>query len=99
MEKYALILTAGLITYATRLAGLLLGRFTVPPTIERFLAYVPVAVFAALITPDLGVGTKGLLPRLAGVIAAGLVVLRYRQLWAGLGVGMGVYWLMTGLPL
>lgn len=99
METYAVILAAGLITYATRLAGLVLGRRTVPATLDRFLSYVPIAVFAALITPDLGVGTGQMLPRLAGVLAAGLVVLRYRQLWAGLGVGMAVYWLVTTLHL
>lgn len=94
MNHWAVILAAGAITYGTRLTGLLLGRHAVPDLLSRFLAYVPVAVFAALITPDLGVGTGELLPRIAGVVVAGIVVLRARQLWAGLAAGMVGYWLV-----
>jgi branched-subunit amino acid transport protein len=32
-------------------------------------------------------------PRLIGVVAAALVVLRVRWLWAGLVAGMAAYWL------
>jgi branched-subunit amino acid transport protein len=97
MEHWLVILAAGAVTYATRLTGLLLGRRTVPDLAARFLDYVPVAVFAALITPDLGVGSGQLLPRVLGVIAAALIVLRVRQLWAGLAAGMAVYWIARAL--
>ena len=50
-------------------------------------------MFAALITPNAGVGTRQLAPRLIGLVAAALVVLRVRGLWAGLVAGMAAYWL------
>jgi branched-subunit amino acid transport protein len=92
MSHWAIILGAGAVTYGTRLTGLMLGRRAIPDLLSRFLAYVPLAVFASLITPDLGVGTAELFPRLIGIVAAGAIVLRVRQLWAGLATGMAVYW-------
>ncbi len=93
MRDLALILVVALATYATRLMGFALGGRDLPPALHRFLTYVPVAVFAALITPDLGLGTGELGPRLVGMLAAGAVVLRLRRLWAGLVAGMAAYWL------
>ena len=97
MEHWMVILSAGAVTYATRLTGLLLGRWSVPGTLAQFLNYVPIAVFAALITPDLGLGTDQLVPRIVGVVAAGAVFLRVRQLWTALGAGMIAYWLVRAL--
>ena len=68
-----------------------------PPLFGRFLTYVPVAVFAALIAPDLGLGSADWLPRLLGVAAATLAVWRTRQLWAGLAAGMVVFWLVRAI--
>jgi len=93
MDKLALILVVALATYATRLAGLTLRGRRIPPLLDRFLAYIPISVFAALIAPNLGVGTGQMAPRLIGVVAAALVVLRVRWMWAGLIAGMAAYWL------
>lgn len=93
MNKLVLVAIVALATYATRVAGLTLGQRSIPPLLDRFLTYIPVAVFAALITPNLGIGTHQVAPRLIGVIAAALVVLRVKALWAGLVAGMAVYWL------
>jgi branched-subunit amino acid transport protein len=93
MDKLALILVVAVATYATRLAGLTLRGSRIPPLLDRFLAYIPIAVFAALIAPNLGIGTSQMAPRLIGVVAAALVVLRVRWLWAGLVAGMAAYWL------
>ncbi len=93
MGYLPLILAVALVTYATRLGGFRLGQRDLPPFIVRFLAYVPVAVFAALIAPDLGLGGPQLLPRLAGLALATVAILRSRQLWAGLIAGMAGFWL------
>ena len=56
MANFGVILAAALVTYAARLAGFSLVDRELPPALGRFLAYVPIAVFAALVAPDLGLG-------------------------------------------
>ena len=63
-----------------------------PPSFDRFLAYVPVAAFAALIAPDVAHGPGALAPRLLGVLAAAVAVWRLEKLWAGLLLGMAAFW-------
>jgi len=88
-----LIVAAAAITYGTRIAGLAFGDRAVPTPVRRFLAYVPVAAFAALAAPGIGGTDHELIPRLAAVTIASVVVLRIGRLWACLTIGMGVYWL------
>jgi branched-subunit amino acid transport protein len=97
MSPIALILLVAAGTFATRLTGFLIGDRPVPLVVDRSLEYVPMAVFAALITPDLASTGGDLTARLTGVIVAGAVVLRVRQLWAGLLGGMAVYLLLRAL--
>ncbi len=97
MANLGVILAAALATYATRLAGFGLGGRELPPALGRFLAYVPVAVFAALIAPDLGRGDAQWAARGLGIVAAAVAAWRTRQLWAGLATGMAVYWLARSL--
>ncbi len=97
MANLGIIVAAALATYATRLAGFGLGGREVPPVLGRFLAYVPVAVFAALIAPDLGLGGADWAARGLGVAVASVAVWRTRQLWAGLALGMVVYWVARGM--
>jgi branched-subunit amino acid transport protein len=88
-----LIVAAAVLTYATRIAGLSLGNRAVPPVVVRFLSYVPIAAFAALAMPGLGGNDDELTPRLAAAAVTVFVMLRTRQLWACLIVGMTVFWL------
>ena len=97
MTHAAVIAAAAAVTFGTRLTGFLVGDRPIPATVDRFLQYVPVAVFAALVTPDLSVGGGELVARIAGIIAASIVVLRVGQLWAGLASGMAVYWIVRAL--
>src|SRR5438270_9655261 len=97
MSHVLLIAAVGVVTYATRVSGMLLRDRTVPRLVDGFLSYVPVAVFAALITPNLSVGGGELVARIAGVLVAAAVVFRFRQLWSGLPGGMAVYWLIRAL--
>jgi branched-subunit amino acid transport protein len=84
---------AGAVTYATRLAGLALGDRTVPPAAARFLHFVPIAAFAALVAPGLGGIDQDTVPRLLAAAAASVAVVRYGRLWACIAVGMAVFWL------
>ena len=54
MSTWLMIISAGLLTYATRLSSILLyGRFVMPVQVERALRFVPVAVLTAIFFPDL----------------------------------------------
>lgn len=97
MGDMGLIVAVALVTYGTRIAGFALGQRRLPTVVDRFLAYVPVAMFAALIAPDLGLGSEQWAARLLGVAASALAVWKTRQLWAGLLVGMAVFWIVRAL--
>lgn len=84
------------VTFGSRLAGLGL-RADLPPFWLRFLHFVPIAVFAALVTPSLE-GTRG--EGEIRLVAAGLAAVaawRTRQLWIAIAAGMIAFWLLRGL--
>lgn len=81
------------VTFGSRYAGLV-RRTELPDVWIRFLHFVPIAVFAALVTPSLqGDLGEGEIRFLAAVVAA-LAAWRTRQLWVALAVGMIVFWLL-----
>lgn len=81
------------VTFGSRMAGLTL-RTELPPFWLRFLHFVPIAVFASLVTPSLA-GTRGEAGiRLVAAAAAALVAWRTRQLAIAIGVGMAAFWLL-----
>jgi len=92
-----LIVAVAAVTYLTRISGFLIGQERLPSELNRFLSYVPVAVFAALVTTNFNAGQSDMLPRLIGVAAASIAVLRFKQLWMGLFAGMAVFWLVCAL--
>lgn len=85
------------VTFGSRIAGLTL-RMELPPFWLRFLHFVPIAVFAALVTPSLqgSRGEGGI--RLAAAAIAGVVAWRSRQLALAIGAGMAAFWLLRLLP-
>lgn len=88
-----IILGMAVVTYVPRLAGLWL-RARVPPFWVRFLRFVPIAVFAALVVPALpGEHGEGWV-RLGAAALAALASWRTRKLWVGLVTGMAAYWLL-----
>lgn len=94
MSTVAVILAMAALTYGSRLAGLALMGVVVPPFWLRFLRFVPIAVFAALVVPALP-GNRG--EWSIRFLAAGLAAVatwRTRQLWVGIGVGMVAFWLL-----
>lgn len=93
MGYLPLILAAAAVTYLTRIAGFTLQGRTLPPTVDRALAYVPVAVFTALIVPGISdVGGSEQVSRLVGALIAGGAVALTGRLWITLVAGMAGYW-------
>lgn len=95
MIAFTIVLMA-LVTYGPRLLGLSLARLELPAFWLRFLNFVPVAVFAALIAPEFAQQEDTGLRLLAAALAA-LVLWRVRSLWLGLLVGMGSFLLLRAL--
>ncbi len=85
------ILLMALVTYGPRLVGLSLAKVSLPLFWARFLQFVPVAVFAALIVPVLPSSGETSIRLVAAGVAA-LVLWRVWSLWFGLLVGMVVFW-------
>jgi branched-subunit amino acid transport protein len=81
------------VTFGSRLAGLSL-RVELPAFWLRFLHFVPIAVFAALITPSLqGTRDEGGI-RVAAALAVALAAWRTRNLGVALVAGMATFWLL-----
>jgi branched-subunit amino acid transport protein len=88
----ATILAMAAVTFAVRLGGLLLLTTRVPAFWQRFLGYVPVAVFAALIVPGMpGVDAVDTAWRVAAAALTALLVARTRSLAPGLVAGLALY--------
>lgn len=85
------------VTFGSRLAGLTL-RAPLPPFWLRVLQFVPVAVFAALVTPALegGRGEGGI--RLVAAVVVALAAWRTRNLGIALLAGMAAFWLLRLWP-
>lgn len=81
------------VTFGSRYAGLAL-RTDLPDFWVRFLRFVPIAVFAALVTPSLEGELGEAEIRLVAAGLAALAAWRTRQLWVAIAVGMAVFWLL-----
>ena len=94
MNRFLIFFGMALATYFTRYAMMAaLGR-EMPPTLRRWLHYVPPAVLAALVVPA-ALAPQGRLevgPRAWAVLAGAAVAWRTRNvLWTIVG-GMVVFW-------
>lgn len=96
-ERLGVILAVALFTYGRRLAGFAVAGRTLPQTVERFLAYVPVAAFAALLVPGVVTSDAEMPPRRAASGVAAVAVRRHGRLWVGLAAGVAAYWAARAL--
>jgi branched-subunit amino acid transport protein len=81
------------VTFGSRFAGLAL-RVELPALWIRFLHFVPIAVFAALVSPSIE-GPRGEWGiRVTAAVLAAAAAWRTRQLWAAIAVGMAAFWLL-----
>lgn len=98
----AMILGMFLVTYPVRLVPFVLcNRARVPRIVERWLTYVPVCIFAGLLT-QIFIGTKesptsvlDQIPLLVSCCLAILITLKTKCLGWGMGLGFAVYILIT----
>jgi branched-subunit amino acid transport protein len=81
------------VTFGSRYAGLAL-RTELPAFWVRFLHFVPISVFAALVAPslegDMGEGEI----RVAAAVVAGLAALSTKSLGLSIAAGMLAFWLL-----
>ena len=99
-RAWVAIVAIGVLTYAIRLSFIyLFGRIDeVPTAVRRLLRYVPPAVLAALVLPDLitlrpSVAATLLDERLIAGALAGAVAWRTENVFATIATGMGALWL------
>ncbi len=99
MEAMLIILGMALVTFLIRFSMIALLSRDLPPLLARWLCYIPIAIFTALVVPGLLVpGGEG---RIGSELWAGLVGLlvarRSRQVLPVILAGMGTYWLLRAL--
>lgn len=92
------MVAGGMLTFATRAIFLLGGeRFSLGPNFRALLVYVPPAVLAALIAPEIFVHKGDLVlgldnPRLWAALAAVLAALITRSVLVTIALGLAVLW-------
>ena len=92
------IVAMAAVTFAARWVGLMLPSTHVRGFWRRFLAYVPIAVFAALIVPGLpGVGVGDTAWRAAAAALTAFLALRTRSLAPALLGGLALYLMVRAL--
>jgi branched-subunit amino acid transport protein len=84
------------IVYLCRLSGFTLTRFTTS-TLARFLHYVPIAVFSALLVPSVIKEPNLLGSKVIALAVAGMVMRQTRQFGLGIIVGLTLFWFLTWL--
>ncbi len=98
MTIWLTILGMALATYATRVMTMLALRGDVAPWLRRWLGYVPVAMFTALILPPLllreqaGAQVLAIGPALPAGMVGGLVAWRTGNLLLTILAGMATFW-------
>jgi branched-subunit amino acid transport protein len=91
---YVLIATAVLI-YLCRFSGFTLTWLAASTRLARFLHFVPIAIFSALIVPSISSEPAFLGRKVIALIAAGVVIRRTRHFGLGIIVGLGLFWLLA----
>jgi branched-subunit amino acid transport protein len=105
VRVWLILIACGMVTYLTRTSFIALGdRVSLPARVERALKYVAPAAFSAIMIP-LVLGGDGFadfsddLPRIIAAVAAGLVIVKWKNLPYSLVVGMCSLWLLQWIGL
>jgi branched-subunit amino acid transport protein len=93
MTFWATLLGMVAVTFGSRLAGLSL-QTALPPFWLRFLHYVPIAVFAGLVTPSLEGDLGEAEMRLVAAAATCVAAWRWSNVAVALGAGLLTFWLL-----
>jgi branched-subunit amino acid transport protein len=90
-----LILAMGAGVFALRLAGLVVPDRSVPAAWDRALAFVPIALLAALAVASLGGSADDIGLRLVATGGGALAAYRTRQMWACIVTGLLLHALLA----
>lgn len=99
-DLWLVILGMAVVTYATRVVMMVALRGEVAAWLRRWLSYVPVAVFTALILPPLLLQARGqtmslaLGPQLPAGLVGALVAWRSGNVLLTIGAGLVTFWLL-----
>ena len=94
MNIWLVLIVTGIITYAIRLSFIILFEHKdIPPTLQRWLRYVPPAVFAAIIFPEIFIRDGSVVispgnPRLVAGLIAAFVAWRTKNVLLTILIGM-----------
>lgn len=103
LPLFGLMLACGLVTFATRLSFIVLGRrIAISPRFAAALRFVPPAVLSALIAPELflrhgAIELSGCNHRLWAGLLAAVVALLTRSVIATIAAGMLALWGLDAL--
>ncbi len=102
-EIWLIILGGMVVTYLIRLSfTVLVPPARLPPAFSRGLIYIPPAILAAIVLPELLIIDGQItisatnFKMLAGFLAA-FVAWRYKSVWLTIAVGMLALWVLTNL--
>lgn len=103
MDLALLIAGMAVVTFAIRYSMIaILGRWDIPPSVQRALRFVPIAAFAALIASELvardRISMVGLdLARVFASSAAIFVALLTRNMLLTITIGMSALWIAQAI--
>lgn len=101
VEIWLIIIGGMIVTYLTRLSfTVLVPPDRLSPAFSRGLIYIPPAVLAAIVVPELLIVNGRVAITLANIqllagILAGLVAWRFKNTWLAIATGMVALWLLT----
>lgn len=95
METTLLIAATAVLVFLCRLSGFVLAPLASSPRLARFLRYVPIAVFSALLTSPLLNKPADLPSSLAALVAAALLLHKTRNIGLAIIAGLALFTLLT----
>lgn len=97
MNVIGLLLATAVLIYLCRLSGFGLTCLAASTSLARFLHFVPIAIFSALIVPSLTNQPALLVHKVIALTAAGAVIRRTGHFGLGILVGLGLFWLLANV--
>jgi branched-subunit amino acid transport protein len=97
MNNIILFAASTVLINVWRLAAFTWKRERMSASWERFLRFVPVSVFTALVVSSLYRQPEALDIKLVALALSGLVIWRTKHFSLSIFVGLGALWLLSGL--
>lgn len=102
MHELLAIISAGVVTFVTRVVFLIDKRIRPPKSVARYLPLIGPAVLAAIAVPGI-LAPRGELawadtiPAIAAAVVSWLLWRASKQVWVGLIAGLVVWWAILGM--